>query len=291
MYQDGDPTVWATVAVQAQIVGQDRPQLAYRLELAEEETPDGMVSLDERVVLQLTPINRGKTATASIVGYAGKKDDVLLQLEEGRFQQDSIAAESDGAGFAVPFLVKSKAEQDGEMQTFEEDSATINWRMGERFADDIDGRYGAVLLHDINIPIGAPFQPVTMLPPIVTIADIAIDPTGQFAKLTVDIEDDNVERLVVYVAEVTDEQRLRSIRLVGEDKISILPAAQISPKTTVTVPIHTGLNIVRIEVTDRDEMTTQTVARFVVPDAATDPYFLVGPATVAAAGPAASVVP
>jgi carboxyl-terminal processing protease len=289
LYQDGDPRVWATVPVRLSITGQPRPHLGYKLTLHEEDNEDGIIALDENVVLALTPVNTGKGATADIVGYAGKKDDFFLHLGEGRFQQGSIAPESDGEAFLVPLRVKSQVQGAKELKTFDDDHATIRWRMGERFEEGTDGRFGAILIHDLSIPLGKPFEPQssTLSAPRVELVNIEHEAGQNVAQITVSVTDDNLERLAVFVGEVLEEKRLRSLRLVGEDKIMILPATQLSPETTLTVPVQPGLNVVRLEATDRDELTNIVPIRFFLP---VDDDLLIGQVAPAAAH-AAELVP
>ena len=288
LYQDGDSTVWATIPITMQNYRQGAPHLGYTLTLHQEANPDGIIELDEEVVLALTPKNTGKGATASVVGYAGKEDDAFLQLGEGRFQQDSIAPESDGQPFLIPMHVKSVVQRNGKDKKFPDTSATIRWRMGERFDEGVDGRFGAILLHDLNIPLGTPFEESSSTPPSLVVAGHELADGGHQAKITLQIQDDNLERLVVYVGEILVEQRLRSLRMVGEDKILILPAAQISDATTVTVPVKPGLNVVRFEATDRDEQTNLLAYRFFVPTA---DGLIVGPASVQTKEASAEAVP
>ena len=91
--------------------------------------------------------------------------------------------------------------------------------------------------------------------PQVSLVKIDHEKGKNIAQITLKVSDDNLERLAVFVGEVLAEKRVcRSLLLVGED-IMIYRTSQLSPETTITVPVQPGLNMIRLEATDRNDLT------------------------------------
>jgi carboxyl-terminal processing protease len=241
LFRDGQTDRLASVPVRLAIQAQPRPHFGYRWRL-DEPGGDGQLNPGEAAAVQLTLHNDGQGPSAKIDLRVFKDNDPFVQLGETRYKLDPLP--KDGTvTVRVPLTVlKEKEGRRGDQPVpFSAEAIKLIVRAEERFDDEIDGRYRGSLFHILTIPVNAPVNPHPIVQPTLTVAGMERSTSDQ-VKLSVKAADDHLRFVTVFV---------------NDDKVAILPAAQLPADGIFTIPIaiKPGLNAVRVLAVDADEVS------------------------------------
>ena len=232
----------ASVDISLQVQAQPRPRFGYRWELIEAAGGNGQVDLDEDVIVRLHISNDGTGAMEAARLYVIKDDDHHVQLGEGRWKLDGLAA-GESIVCDVPIRVLSEVRSGQRVHTFNGDHVTLQIRGEERFDDDVDSRYRSSFYHALEIPIGAAWEAGQIRKPSVSL--VSQSQTGNVLHLEVALADENLK----YVSAFRDADKV-DLRLVSEPGTHRF-AIQLEP----------GLNTIRVLGTDADKTSEAVVVR------------------------------
>jgi len=241
LFRDGSREVLASVPVQLTVKEQPRPHFDYRWDIVEAAgaAADGVIRPGEEVTLKLVLRNSGTGDSAAINLLVFKDNDPWVQLGGGRFKLPPLAAGAETA-VEVPVKVMAQLKKQGRPVPFAGSAVKLRLAVDERFADEVDGRYRANLMHAISLPVGTPVVGKRIQQPRLEVQSIEHS-QAERATITVRIVDDNLR----FVALFQDE-----------GKVDMKPADQlVDGLYRATVALKPGANAVRVVATDGDEVS------------------------------------
>jgi len=137
--------------------------------------------------------------------------------------------------------VRSQITVGDDERSFDGEAFTLQIRAEETFADETDGRYRASLFHAAEFPVANPVAGDDIRQPWLTIEDVTVADDRGTAMIAVRIEDDNLR----YVSLFHDD-----------DKLELVPSEALSDGLYRTeLPLHPGINNIRVMATDADEVS------------------------------------
>jgi carboxyl-terminal processing protease len=224
----------AVLPLTVQVEAQPRPRLSYRWELVEGDDANGQIDLDENAIIRIHITNTGDGDSAPVVMYVFKDDDHFVQLGEGRIAVDAVPA---GGSKAVdlPITVNGSVTVGRSTHRYSGDSVKLQLRAEEDFEDGIDGRYRASVFHALEVPIAAPFEAGSVVPPAIELLGVERLAEDR-VRLQLGVGDDSLGYVSIFV---------------DEDKIALYPAAELKDGRVVAeVPLAPGANSVRVVAAD-----------------------------------------
>ncbi|MFM2090484.1 MAG: hypothetical protein RLZZ127_973 [Planctomycetota bacterium] len=233
LLRDGEAKPSATAPVAIAIRPRPRPHLSYRLTV-EEPGGDGRLDPGETGTAVLAIRNDGEADSLPIALQVLKDNNPFLQLGgEVIAKLDPIPAGGQAERRIPLTLVRTHKGR-----AYDNAPVRLVLRAEEVVPEGQDPRNRAILAHTAAIPVAEPLNPVAVQPPRILVDGIEPDGT-----LRLRIRDDNLR----FVALFQDE-----------DKIDLRAAAALPESDGVRtyaprIPLHPGLNTVRIVAADADD--------------------------------------
>jgi carboxyl-terminal processing protease len=235
--REGHSEVLATLPVQLTVAAIPRPHFSYRWDISE-PSGDGQINTGEATELLLTLMNDGDGDAAPTTMYVYKDNDPYVQLGAGRFKLDAIPA-GQSVSVVVPLTVLPAVKRGSKMVPFAATEIKLKVQADERFADEVDGRYRAMLFNALVLPIDQPVKGRAVVQPLISLVECQCTP-DQHANLSLKIADDNAR----YIALFRDDEKI-------DLKLS---DAIVDGNYLASVPLKPGLNSVRVSVIDDDKV-------------------------------------
>jgi carboxyl-terminal processing protease len=272
VFGDGSSTPLTSTPVTVKVIGQ--PRVSERLEAqaapsdlparphfsyswkVEEPSGDGMLAPGETGTVVLTLRNDGKAPSTKVKLSVYKSDDPYVQLGEVRFILDQGLTPGAESTQRVPITVLKEVKRNGQPAPFSADSVKLQIRAEEAFDDDESpgvGVYRATLYSVLTLPINQPLTGGTVVQPQLTL--LGMQSLGaDRVKLRVRIQDDNPR----FVSLFQDEDKVDLVSALSLGEVGAAEdEAGVKVKSLVyepTVTLKSGLNNVRVVVSDRDEV-------------------------------------
>jgi C-terminal peptidase prc len=235
--RDGDAEPIVSVPVRVMVAAAPRPHLSFRWALAE----GAELKAGETTPLQVTLINDGDGATAPLALSVYKDNDANLQLGDGVFRLDPLAAGAE-ATVSIPLILNEKAASP---------EITLLLQAEERFEDDVDSRYRATLFHKLTIPMGAKVEGAVVVQPTITAKAVTVNANGT-ADISVDVKGDGLRFVGAFL---------------DRDKVDLRPASELVEGVYhVKVQLAAGFNSVRVMASGADDITEVLALRMWSPD-------------------------
>lgn len=237
LFRDGHREVLARTQVTLSILAKPRPHLGYSWKLIE-PSGDGAINPGEACTLAVTLVNDGAGASAPINLSLYKDNDPWVHIGGGTYRLEALAP-GGTTTVEVPLTVQSELSREQRLQAYSGSSIALQLHAEERFAEDVDARYRAILYHKLTLPVGKVALGANIQEPRLDLIGVETLADSQRA-ITVKVTDDAPEFVALFL---------------GEDKLDLRAADKLPDgiyRTTVT--LKPGLNTVRVVVRDRDEV-------------------------------------
>lgn len=231
----------AELPVSCQVRAAPRPQFGYAWSLVQEEVADGVIALDENVVVELSLTNHGAGDAVATTLFVYKDDDVLTQLGEGRFRLEPIASGAT-ATCRVPLRVQSELCIGSKVLTFSGEQITMQVRAEEEFDEGEDRRYRAAFFHALKLPIGQKFVAGAVHQPDLRLRSSSVD-NGKL-HLDLEVRDEDLRYLAIFVGD-------DKARLLGSERLAATDDGGLTWSGALELP--PGLSPIRVVASDASE--------------------------------------